>query len=199
MTSSTSSAPWVSRSRYPKKRSPAPWWEGDTAVRRCSPSRNNCARGAVASISYWAPPQKSDSSGFLRQRGWLSRSPSPLKTVRWVIPVESLTCCPAILERTKAEVIYACGPMGMLSAVAALAPHFGAHSQCAVEEAMACGIGVCMTCVLPVVGDDGVTRMVRSCVEGPVFRGEQVRWGDVGTVPTDTHGAINVAAGGGAH
>ena len=99
---------------------------------------------------------------------------------------------PAILERTKAEVIYACGPMGMLSAVATLAPHFGAHSQCAVEEAMACGIGVCMTCVLPLKGDDGVTRMVRSCVEGPVFRGEQVRWGDIGTVPLDTHGAITV-------
>ena len=48
---------------------------------------------------------------------------------------------------------------------------------------MACGIGVCMTCVLPVVGDDGVTRMVRSCVDGPVFRGDRVRWDDVGTVP----------------
>ena len=34
---------------------------------------------------------------------------------------------------------------------------------------MACGIGVCMTCVLPVVGEDGVTRMSRSCVDGPVF------------------------------
>ena len=54
---------------------------------------------------------------------------------------------------------------------------------------MACGIGVCMTCVLPVVGDDGVTRMVRSCVEGPVFRGDRVRWADVGTVPPDALGA----------
>ena len=48
---------------------------------------------------------------------------------------------------------------------------------------MACGIGVCMTCVLPVVGDDGATRMVRSCVDGPVFPGDRVRWDDVGTVP----------------
>ena len=63
------------------------------------------------------------------------------------------------------------------------------HAQCAVEESMACGIGVCMTCVLPVVGDDGVTRMVRSCVEGPVFRGDRVRWDDVGTVPADAVGA----------
>ena len=54
---------------------------------------------------------------------------------------------------------------------------------------MACGIGVCMTCVLPVVGEDGRTRMVRACVEGPVFRGDRVRWADVGTVPVGTLGA----------
>jgi len=30
---------------------------------------------------------------------------------------------------------------------------------------------------------------VRSCVEGPVFDGERVRWGEVGTVPADTLGA----------
>ena len=48
---------------------------------------------------------------------------------------------------------------------------------------MACGIGVCMTCVLPVVGDDGRTRFARSCVEGPVFGGDRVRFADVGTLP----------------
>jgi dihydroorotate dehydrogenase electron transfer subunit len=96
---------------------------------------------------------------------------------------------PGLLRRTDADVIYACGPMGMLAAVADLALRFGAHSQCAVEEAMACGIGVCMTCVMPVVGDDGVTRMVRSCIDGPVFRGDRVRWDAVGTVPADTWGA----------
>ena len=46
-----------------------------------------------------------------------------------------------------------------------------------------------MTCVLPIIGDDGVTRMVRSCVEGPVFRGERVRFDDVGTIPFDALGA----------
>jgi dihydroorotate dehydrogenase electron transfer subunit len=55
---------------------------------------------------------------------------------------------------------------------------------------MACGIGVCMTCVLPVIGDDGRTRMARSCVEGPVFLADRVRWDDVGTVPHDTVGAL---------
>jgi dihydroorotate dehydrogenase electron transfer subunit len=33
-----------------------------------------------------------------------------------------------------------------------------------------------MTCVMPVKGNDGVTRMARSCIEGPVFRGDQIRW-----------------------
>ena len=93
------------------------------------------------------------------------------------------------MDRVDAAVVYACGPMPMLSAVADIAAERRAHSQCAVEEAMACGIGVCMTCVLPVVGEDGVTRMLRSCVEGPVFRGDRVRWRDVGTVPPDTLGA----------
>lgn len=87
------------------------------------------------------------------------------------------------------SVAYACGPMGMLRAVASLAADAGVPSQVAVEESMACGIGVCMTCVLPVVGDDGRTRMVRSCVEGPVFAGDRVRWADVGTVPADAVGA----------
>lgn len=96
---------------------------------------------------------------------------------------------PEVMAKVDADVVYACGPMGMLSAVSAVAQERGAHSQCAVEESMACGIGVCMTCVLPVVGDDGRTRMVRSCVEGPVFRGDRVRWRDVGTVPPDTVGA----------
>ncbi|MDQ3629278.1 MAG: dihydroorotate dehydrogenase electron transfer subunit [Actinomycetota bacterium] len=96
---------------------------------------------------------------------------------------------PALLARTRSDVVYSCGPMAMLRAVAEAAEQHGAHSQCAVEEAMACGVGVCMTCVLPVVGDDGITRMVRSCVEGPVFRGDRVRWDAVGTVPEGTLGA----------
>ena len=96
---------------------------------------------------------------------------------------------PAVLQRAATDVVYACGPMAMLRAVTAVATAHGVPAQCAVEESMACGIGVCMTCVLPVVGDDGVTRMVRSCVEGPVFLGDRVRWDDIGTVPADAHGA----------
>lgn len=96
------------------------------------------------------------------------------------------------IDRSGADVVYACGPMPMLAEVARIATKRRVYSQCAVEEAMACGIGVCMTCVLPVVGEDGVTRMVRSCVDGPVFRGDRVRWQDIGTVPADALGAPDV-------
>ena len=96
---------------------------------------------------------------------------------------------PEIMDRVDAAVVYACGPMPMLQRVAEVAEERQAYSQCAVEEAMACGIGVCMTCVLPVIGEDGVTRMLRSCTEGPVFRGDRVRWADIGSVPPDTLGA----------
>jgi dihydroorotate dehydrogenase electron transfer subunit len=86
-------------------------------------------------------------------------------------------------------VVYACGPMGMLRAVADAATTRGIPSYVAVEESMACGIGVCMTCVLPVVGEDGRTRFSRSCVEGPVFGGDRVRFDDVGRLPHDVVGA----------
>ena len=38
------------------------------------------------------------------------------------------------------------------------------------------GIGVCFTCVLPIRGRDGVIRMRRGCIDGPVFNGARVAW-----------------------
>ncbi len=94
-----------------------------------------------------------------------------------------------LISEHGSQVIYACGPMPMLAALGQLAEEHGIVAQCAVEEAMACGVGVCMTCVLPVVGSDGQTRMVRSCADGPVFFADMVRWEEVGTVPTDCVGS----------
>jgi dihydroorotate dehydrogenase electron transfer subunit len=98
-----------------------------------------------------------------------------------------------VIDRTNAALVYGCGPMAMLKSVTDVADAHGAVAQVAVEESMACGVGVCMTCVLPITGDDGVTKMVRSCVDGPVFRGDRVRWDAFGDgicrVPADTLGA----------
>jgi dihydroorotate dehydrogenase electron transfer subunit len=96
---------------------------------------------------------------------------------------------PEAIARIGAQIVYACGPMPMLRAVSDVARAHQIRAQVAVEEAMACGIGICMTCVLPVRGDDGRSRFVRSCVDGPVFDGERVRWDDVGRLPGDLVGA----------
>ncbi|MEV7523090.1 dihydroorotate dehydrogenase electron transfer subunit [Streptomyces sp. NPDC091371] len=83
---------------------------------------------------------------------------------------------PAAIAAVGAAEVYSCGPMPMLRAVTGIATAAGAASHTAVEEAMACGIGICMTCVLPVTGPDGATRLLRFCTSGPVFDGTTVRW-----------------------
>lgn len=86
---------------------------------------------------------------------------------------------PDVLAKAGAEVVYAAGPLATLHAVAAAAEQAGAWSQVAVEQPMACGTGLCQGCAVPVVGEDGVARMVRACVDGPVIRGDRVRWDDL--------------------
>ena len=94
-----------------------------------------------------------------------------------------------VIREARTEVIYACGPVPVLREVTALAIRYDIPVQASVDVPMACGIGVCMGCVLPVTGTDGITRIVRACVDGPVFRADLVRWDDVGTIPFDALGA----------
>jgi len=96
---------------------------------------------------------------------------------------------PEIIERFNVEVVYSCGPMGMLKAVNEITEKFKIVHQCAVEESMACGIGVCMTCVIPLRGEDGIIRMSRSCIEGPVVDGSSVVWSAPRSIPGGTLGA----------
>jgi dihydroorotate dehydrogenase electron transfer subunit len=94
-----------------------------------------------------------------------------------------------VVKRSEPGLIYACGPMGMLKAISIFAKERSIPTQCLVEEEMACGIGVCMTCVLPIRGNDGVIRMTRACTEGPSFDGESVLWDSIGTIPAGTFGS----------
>jgi len=82
---------------------------------------------------------------------------------------------PRLIRELGTEVIYSCGPMGMLSAIARIAKEFDIAHQCSVEESMACGIGVCMTCVVPIRSEENV-KMVRTCIDGPVMDGSQIIW-----------------------
>lgn len=86
----------------------------------------------------------------------------------------------SIIAEREIEIIYSCGPMAMLKAITEIADQHGVIHQASVEESMACGIGICMTCVLPVKGEDGSISMKRSCIDGPVMDGSSVCWDLVG-------------------
>lgn len=90
---------------------------------------------------------------------------------------------PALISDGLVDVIYSCGPMPMLRAISELVLGSDVVHQCAVEESMACGVGICMTCVLPVSDSDGNVSMKRSCIDGPVMDGSKVMWDLVGKVP----------------
>jgi dihydroorotate dehydrogenase electron transfer subunit len=91
----------------------------------------------------------------------------------------------SIISERAIDVIYSCGPMPMLRAITEISEASGVIHQCAVEEAMACGIGICMTCVLPVKDSSGAISMKRSCIDGPVMDGSSVCWDLVGKNPVD--------------
>lgn len=86
----------------------------------------------------------------------------------------------AIIEERNIEIIYSCGPMAMLKAITDIALEHRVIHQASVEESMACGIGICMTCVLPVKDEAGQISMKRSCIDGPVMDGASVCWDLVG-------------------
>jgi dihydroorotate dehydrogenase electron transfer subunit len=72
-------------------------------------------------------------------------------------------------QSARAQVeIFACGPHPMLEAAAALARAFSLACQVSLEEFMACAVGGCAGCTIPVATAQG-TAMKRVCVDGPVF------------------------------
>jgi dihydroorotate dehydrogenase electron transfer subunit len=89
---------------------------------------------------------------------------------------------PALMAQARTQMVYACGPMPMLAAVSRVAAAAGVPCQVAVEEEMACGTGICFSCVIPLAdpANPGSTRMARSCTEGPVLDGAAIAWEEVG-------------------
>jgi dihydroorotate dehydrogenase electron transfer subunit len=83
------------------------------------------------------------------------------------------------LARTSAATpvaLYACGPTGMLRAVAALARRYARPCVVSLEPTMGCGLGGCYSCVVPVADGRGGGHWVRACVEGPVFPADRIVW-----------------------
>jgi dihydroorotate dehydrogenase electron transfer subunit len=71
--------------------------------------------------------------------------------------------------------VFACGPTGMLKAVGKIADEFEVPAELSMDEHMCCGVGVCLTCVIPVkIGD--AWEYQRTCTEGPVFDAREIVW-----------------------
>ncbi len=81
------------------------------------------------------------------------------------------------LQTDKQAVVYACGPLPMLRAVARVCADFNVPCQVSLEENMPCGVGVCNGCVVPVAnaGDD-YERFRRICIQGPVLWTHEIDW-----------------------
>jgi dihydroorotate dehydrogenase electron transfer subunit len=75
--------------------------------------------------------------------------------------------------------IYACGPTPMMRAVTALAATHGRSTDVSLEQLMGCGLGGCYSCVVPVRLERETPRLVRSCLDGPVFDGGSVVWDEL--------------------
>lgn len=77
------------------------------------------------------------------------------------------------LDPASSASLLACGPTPMLHALEVFAREHGRDLQVSVEEHMGCGIGTCQGCVVR----SSRGTWLKACVEGPVFRAEELDWG----------------------
>ena len=69
-----------------------------------------------------------------------------------------------------------CGPEPMMEGVGKVAAKYGVPCEVSLETPMACGIGICFTCVAKIRQEDGEWDYRRTCLEGPVFPADKVVW-----------------------
>ncbi|MBF0479315.1 MAG: dihydroorotate dehydrogenase electron transfer subunit [Candidatus Omnitrophica bacterium] len=67
--------------------------------------------------------------------------------------------------------LYTCGPRPMMASVQKFAQEHGLKGQCSCEEVMACGVGVCLGCVVKTTA--GYKTV---CHDGPVFDLHEIVW-----------------------
>lgn len=80
-----------------------------------------------------------------------------------------------IAESGRQVRVVCCGPEPMMAAVAAVAQKFNVPCEASLETPMACGIGICFTCVAR-IGSVQDWDYKRTCVEGPVFDAQSIVW-----------------------
>jgi dihydroorotate dehydrogenase electron transfer subunit len=83
---------------------------------------------------------------------------------------------PAVEAGVGRSQIVCCGPKPMMAAAAGIAKQLGIPCQVSLEERMACGIGVCFSCVAKVKDAEGGWTYRRTCLDGPVFDAERIEF-----------------------
>ncbi len=76
------------------------------------------------------------------------------------------------MSSIEAARVLTCGPNAMMRAVVDIAKKHDVPCLVSVEGEMACGIGVCLGCALPLT--DGTRPFAYACVDGPVFDASKV-------------------------
>jgi dihydroorotate dehydrogenase electron transfer subunit len=71
--------------------------------------------------------------------------------------------------------LFGCGPEPMLHALATQAERRGIPCHLSLETPMACGVGICFSCVTPVKTAEGWDYR-RVCVDGPIFEAKCLHW-----------------------
>ena len=82
------------------------------------------------------------------------------------------------IRNPKSEiVIYSCGPEPMLKQLSIITKEKNIQCQISLETNMACGLGACQGCVVPVIGPEKYKLV---CKDGPVFNANEIDWNNIG-------------------
>ena len=87
----------------------------------------------------------------------------------------------ALIELRQKEApfeLFTCGPDGLLKAVAMRATGTGMPGWISMDRHMVCGVGACFACIQKIKLPNGDVFNARCCVNGPVFKAEDIVWSD---------------------
>ena len=123
----------------------------------------------VRSADYLAEVQLFESAGVDVHIATEDGSIGPPQRV--TSPLEKLL----LLSNEQSCRVVCCGPEPMMAAVSQLAQRYAVPCEASLETPMACGIGICFTCVAR-IGSENDWDYKRTCVEGPVFDACNIVW-----------------------
>jgi dihydroorotate dehydrogenase electron transfer subunit len=76
------------------------------------------------------------------------------------------------IQDKKPDMVYACGPHGMLTCIIGIARRTQTACQISIETLMACGLGACLGCAVDRADKKGY---LHTCMDGPVFNTQEIQ------------------------